>query len=75
MDARAEHLSVHEHTLRQQAFEIESALKELAGSTKTYIFVGGLLVEKPIDELRTDLTRRHESITVRLAELERVRNK
>lgn len=75
MDARAPNFSVQEHTLRQQAMELDVALKELQGAQSAYRFVGGLLIAKNPEELRAELTAKRESVQERLNTLARAAQK
>ena len=75
MDARAEHFSVQEHALKQQSMEIDMALKELEGASKAHVFVGGLLVERDVSIVRSELLKKRETVTERLAALDRAHKK
>lgn len=72
---RANNFAVQEHALKQQAMELDVALKELDGAQNAYRFVGGLLIAKNPSELRADLLKKRESVTERLASLERAQKR
>lgn len=72
---RANNFAVQEHALKQQAMELDVALKELDGAQSAYRFVGGLLIARNPAELRVDLLKKRESITERLVSLERAQKR
>ena len=57
--------------VQAQLMELESATESLAGAKTAYRIIGNIMVERPEEELRSELGERTERIKLRLASLEK----
>jgi len=68
---------IQKETMQLQLMEINRAMEELDPSKndKAYKITGQIMVSKPVEELKKELTETKEAIEVRVASLEKTEEK
>jgi len=64
-------IAMQKQQVQTQLFEIESALKELEGSTDSFKIIANIMVKTPKDKLKKELEDKKEVIDLRMQTLEK----
>ena len=64
-------IAMQKQQVQTQIFEIESALKELEGSTDSFKIIANIMVKTPKDKIKKELEEKKEVLNLRMQTLEK----
>ena len=76
LQQRLQVFAAQKQQLQIQQMEVENALKEVSKTKKpVYSLIGGIMIERPIAEVKTELTNTKKDIDIKIKNLERQEKK
>ncbi len=70
IEANLQNMIMQKHSLQSQLVEVESALRELKNSKESFKIVGNILVQSSPKELSKELSKKQETLNLRIEKLD-----
>lgn len=70
IETNLQNIIMQKHSLQSQLVETESALRELKNSKESFKIVGNILVESSPKELTKELSKKQETLNLRIEKLD-----
>jgi len=71
LEQNVQAVSAQKQQIQTQIFELDSALKELEGSTDTFKIIENIMIKTPKEKLKKDLEEKKEVLNLRMQTLEK----
>jgi len=71
LEQNVQAVSAQKQQIQTQIFELDSALKELEGSTDTFKIIANIMIKTPKEKLKKDLEEKKEVLNLRMQTLEK----